>query len=83
MRQFTSEKWNRDRRQHMGESAPLSRHMQTKQFETGFEELTDFVPASVVGDLMAVLFEKGILSIEELRKITGNDTLAAAEDDAA
>lgn len=79
MPRFTSAKWKRERRSHMDEAGPLWWNMFTEELETGFEEHTAFVPASVVGNLMETLFERGVLSIDDLRNITGNESLEVTD----
>lgn len=50
--------------------------------ETGFEEVTEVVPAHIVFDLMQRLYDRKILTIGDLREMTHDILLQEAGNDA-
>ena len=74
--QFFGKYWQRWRRRRTdGNAAPIVDHLPTEDIETGFEHSDRFVKAEAVGALLEVLFSKQIISIDDLRVITGDESL--------
>ena len=76
IQEFTGERCRRYKTTNQSDQAPILFHLDTEVIElSGYENSEVFVHGSVVARLIDRLFAKGLFDIEDLRAITGDETL--------